>query len=72
MTTIVLDNREWNKIRPKIDSDYGKITTMISWRLRETLGFTVRHHQDHNPINGHWVQIYDWTLLTKMLLLFLD
>jgi hypothetical protein len=28
---------------------------MISWRLRETLGFTVRHHQDHNPINGHWV-----------------
>jgi len=55
MTTIVLDNREWNKIRPKIDADYGKITTMISWRLRDTLGFTVRHHRDHNPINGHWV-----------------
>jgi hypothetical protein len=55
MTTIVIDNREWNKIRPKIDADYGQVTTMISWRLRETLGFTVRRHQGHNPINGHWV-----------------
>jgi hypothetical protein len=31
------------------------VTTLVSWRLKETLGFTVRHHQGHNPINGHWV-----------------
>jgi hypothetical protein len=31
------------------------VTTLVSWRLKETLGFTVRYHQGHNPINGHWV-----------------
>ena len=45
MTTIVLQNYEWAKLRPRIDDDYGRITTMISWRLKETLGFTVRSHR---------------------------
>jgi hypothetical protein len=45
MTTIVLQNYEWTKLRPRIDDDYGRITTMISWRLKETLGFTVRSHR---------------------------
>ena len=45
MTTIVLQNSEWTKLRPRIDDDYGRITTMISWRLKETLGFTVRSHR---------------------------
>jgi hypothetical protein len=55
MTTIVLAHKEWNNIRRSIDADYGRVTTLVSWRLRETLGFTVRHHQGNNPINGHWV-----------------
>lgn len=55
MTTIVLDAREWPVIRHKIDHDYGCVTTMVSWRLKATLGFTVRRHQGHNPINGHRV-----------------
>ena len=44
MTTIVLQNHAWDQLRPRIDADYGKVTTMISWRLKETLGFTVRNH----------------------------
>ena len=44
MTTIVLQNHAWDQLRPRIDADYGKITTMISWRLKESLGFTVRKH----------------------------
>jgi hypothetical protein len=55
MTTIVLDAYGWSVIRHKIDHDYGQVTTLVSWRLKETLGFTVRRHQGHNPINGHWV-----------------
>jgi len=55
MTTVVLKHQEWTAIRQRIDADYGKINTLVSWRLKATLGFTVRHHQGHNPINGHWV-----------------
>lgn len=55
MTTIVLQNHDWAKIQVQIDADYGTSATLISWRLKATLGFTVRHHQGHNPINGHWV-----------------
>ena len=55
MTTIVLKHKEWAEIRQRIDADYGQVTTLVSWRLKETLGFTVRHHQGNNPINGHWV-----------------
>lgn len=45
MTTIVLSHQDWAKIRYRIDQDYGKVTSMISWRLKDALGFTVRHHQ---------------------------
>ena len=55
MTTVVLKHKEWAEIRQRIDADYGQVTTLVSWRLKETLGFTVRHHQGHNPINGHWI-----------------
>jgi hypothetical protein len=54
MTTIVLKNRDWNQIRQRIDEDYGKTTTMISWRCRATLGFTIRQHRGFNPLNGHF------------------
>ena len=56
MTTIVLQNSEWTKLRPRIDDDYGRITIMISWRLKETLGFTVRSHRDFDPRVGDYVQ----------------
>jgi hypothetical protein len=45
MTTIVLQTYEWNRIRPRIEADYGKVTLMVSWRLKESLGFTVRRHR---------------------------
>ena len=55
MTTIVLQNHAWDQLRPRIDADYGKITTMISWRLKETLGFTVRRHRGFDPKAGSYV-----------------
>lgn len=60
MTTIVLKNRDWNQIRQRIDADYGKTTTMISWRLKETLGFTVRNHSGTNHLTN--IHEYDTRL----------
>ena len=51
MTTIVLQNYEWNKLRLRIEHDYG-ITTLLSWRLKERLGFTARHHSGKNHLTG--------------------
>ena len=55
MTTLVLKHQEWRDLQQRIEDDYGIVVAMISWKTKETLGFTVRHHQGHNPINGHWV-----------------
>jgi len=48
MTTVVLSHDTWTKIRQQIDADYGRAVAMVSWKLQETLGFTVRHHCGHN------------------------
>ena len=55
MTTLILDKKVWRDLQQRITSDYGIVVAMISWKTKETLGFTVRHHQGHNPINGHRV-----------------
>jgi hypothetical protein len=46
--TLILSHIAWHTLREKIIEDYGRTTIMISWRLRETLGFTVREHHDYN------------------------
>jgi hypothetical protein len=45
MTTIVIEPYEWSTLRLRIEADYGNTTTLISWRLKEFLGFTVRRHR---------------------------
>ena len=52
MTTIVMNDYNWQKIRARIDQDYGRVTTLVSWRLKETLGFTVRHHRGINSLTN--------------------
>jgi hypothetical protein len=46
--TIALSNRAWGRLKEKIVEDYGRTTILISWRLRDRLGFTVREHYDYN------------------------
>ena len=53
--TLVLTEKKWNTIYHQIRDEYGDAVILISWKLRETLGFTVRRHRDWNPINGHMV-----------------
>lgn len=52
MTTIVMNEYNWQKIRARIDQDYGQVTTLVSWRLKETLGFTVRRHRGKNSLTN--------------------
>jgi hypothetical protein len=42
--TVTLSEYKWAEIYRQIAQDYGQTTVIISWRLRETLGFRVRRH----------------------------
>ena len=50
---LIFTERQWNKIYHRIRDDYGDAVILISWRLKEELGFTVRRHRDYDPVNGH-------------------
>lgn len=54
MTTLVFTHKDWQAIRQRIDNDYGTVISLVSWKLRETLGFTVRHHIGFNVWNKRW------------------
>ena len=53
MTTLVLNDSEWNKIYHRIRDDYGDAVILISWRLKEELGFTVRRHRNFDTVKGY-------------------
>lgn len=54
MSTIVLKHSEWNDLRQRIDADYGPVVSLVSWKLKETLGFTVRHHTGYSVWNKRY------------------
>jgi hypothetical protein len=51
--TITLSVSSWHLLQEKIVEDYGRTTLLISWRLRDTLGFTVRQHSDYSGDGSH-------------------
>jgi len=53
--TLTLSEYQWNKIYHQIREEYGDTVVIISWKLRETLGFTVRRHRDYDKTLGHMV-----------------
>jgi hypothetical protein len=42
---IVLTHSEWEKLRNQLYKDYSRSIIMISWKMKEKLGFTVREYQ---------------------------
>ncbi len=52
MTTIVLKNRDWHKIKRRVIDEHGAGIFLISWRLKRELGFTVRNHIYYDELNG--------------------
>jgi hypothetical protein len=75
--TLTLSHKNWNNLRNKIIEDYGQATVLISWRLRTTLGFTVREHRDYNQddwehANTIRLDFWDDQLQTMFLLRYSD
>jgi hypothetical protein len=67
--TLTLTEKKWNELYNQIREEHGDSTVLLSWKLKETLGFTVRRHRDYNPVNGHMVNdirldFYDEAALT--------
>lgn len=58
--TITLSNQQWEKLKSQIIEDYGRTTVLISWRLRDTLGFTLRQHRDEKETE--WKKMYTMRL----------
>ena len=50
--TFALSIGRWHKLQEKILEDHGRATLMISWRLKATLGFTVREHYWYDHVDG--------------------
>ena len=74
--TIAMSERQWAKLKSKSVEDYGQATVLISWRLRDTLGFTVREHRDYANESG-WdnsirLDFWDDYLNTMFLLKYSD
>jgi len=74
--TLTMNDRQWAKLKAKIVEDYGQATVLISWRLRDTLGFTVREHRDYANESG-WdnsirLDFWDDYLNTMFLLKYSD
>jgi len=60
--TIAMTERQWAKLKDKIVEDYGRTTILISWRLRDTLGFTIREYRDYSPGQAQKEYPFDnWT-----------
>ena len=75
--TVILSEREWNKIYHRIHKEYGDSVILISWKLRETLGFTVRRYRYYNETLGHMVNdirldFYDEPAMTFFQLKYLN
>ncbi len=67
--TLVLTEKKWNTIYNQIRAEYGDSVILISWKLKDTLGFTVRRYRDYDPINGHMkddirLDFYDESAMT--------
>jgi hypothetical protein len=58
--TITLSNQQWEKLKSQIIEDYGRTTVLISWRLKEQLGFTLRQHRDEKETE--WKKMYTMRL----------
>ena len=77
--TLVLSVRRWHLLQEKILEDYGRSTLMISWRLKATLGFSVREHTWYEDVDGFMdrfndirLDFYDEQLQTLFLLKYSD
>jgi len=56
---VKLFSKNWDKLRKKLDQDHPKSVTMVRWKMKEVLGFTVREHLGYRPRTAQELDDYD-------------
>ena len=54
---IVLTQSNWYKLREQLTSDHSPSVMMLSYRMKDKLGFTVREHREWTEQRGSMVDI---------------
>jgi hypothetical protein len=54
MSTVYLTEKNWSTIRAILAAENTPSTMMISWRMRDRLGFTVREHREWTERKGRY------------------
>jgi hypothetical protein len=69
---IVLTHVKWKKLKTRLTSDYNPSVMMLSYRMKDQLGFTVREHTEWSNQSGSMTDIrldfYSETKRTMFLL----
>jgi hypothetical protein len=53
---IILTHSKWGKLRERLKNDYSPSVMMLSYRMKDKLGFTVREHVWYSK-NGYATDI---------------
>jgi hypothetical protein len=54
---IVLTQSNWYKLKEQLTNDYSPSVMMLSYRMKDKLGFTVREHREWTQQRGYMVDI---------------
>jgi hypothetical protein len=54
---IVLTHVKWGKLRTRLTTDYSPSVMMLSYRMKDKLGFTVREHREWTEQRGSMTDI---------------
>lgn len=56
---IVLTHEKWAKLKTRLANDYSPSVMMLSYRMKEVLGFTVREYQAWREEGSKWNAVSD-------------
>ena len=51
---IVLTHTQWEKLKNRLTNDYSPSVMLLSYRMKEKLGFTVREYQAWQEVGSKW------------------
>ena len=70
--TFRLTPAQWSRLREQLLKDQPRTVAMLSWRCRETLGFTVREHRDYLTGISYHLDFWDDSMRTFFVLKYAD
>lgn len=54
---IVLTQSKWYKLKERLTNDYSLSVMLLSYQMKDKLGFTVREHREWTEQRGYMVDI---------------